>query len=219
MKNQRRHTLRVGKQSSIEQHQILRDSRSHGSLVKVSPKQAVLSKRVRLKILAMGPSNAGKSTLIKRFCGEIFHSQYNPTIGVDFGTKPLQINGIDIRIDFFDLSGDAAYFDIRNEFYGEEIDGILLVYDASDRNSFDSIIHSLHEFKQGLEKCSNAKYMPGVLCANKTDKAQKVQESEGLSLAASHNMKYFEVSSKTGRNVEAMFMNLFKKLLARAPVR
>lgn len=173
------------------------------------------SKRVRLKLMTIGPPLSGKTTLIKQFCEEKFYAKYSPTIGVDFGMKPFQINGLDIRVDFFDLSGDTAYSDVRNEFFSDEMDGIILVYDKADRKSFECVINFIEEYQQS----TNMKETPTILCANKADKVAKVQENEGLALAASKNFTYFEVSSKSGRNVESMFINLLKMSLARMPVK
>jgi hypothetical protein len=79
----------------------------------------------RLKILSIGDSQAGKSCLIKRYCENKFIPKYIPTIGVDYGVKPVTVGSTPIRINFFDLSGIDAYAEIRNEFY-KDTQGVRL---------------------------------------------------------------------------------------------
>ena len=71
----------------------------------------------RIKVLSMGSGGCGKSCLIKRFCEERFVSKYIATIGVDYGVKPIKLDGMDVRVNFWDLSGHQEFFEIRNEFY------------------------------------------------------------------------------------------------------
>ena len=57
----------------------------------------------------MGAAGTGKSCLVKRYCEERFISKYIATIGVDYGVKPVQISGRQIRVNFWDLSGSFIY--------------------------------------------------------------------------------------------------------------
>ena len=77
----------------------------------------------------------GKSCLIKRYCEGRFVKRYISTIGVDYGVKKLTIKGQAISINFFDLSGNEDYREIRTEFY-EDTSGIIMVYDVDNKDSF-----------------------------------------------------------------------------------
>jgi DnaJ homolog subfamily C member 27 len=90
---------------------------------------------LRIKILSIGSSGAGKSCLIKRYCEERFVSKYIATIGVDYGVKPVIVDGVEVRVNFWDLSGLPEFFEIRNEFY-KETQGCMLVYDVASKESF-----------------------------------------------------------------------------------
>ena len=59
----------------------------------------------------------GKSCLIKRYCEEKFITKYISTIGIDFGVKAVEIDGEEVRVNFWDLSGHPEFFEVRNEFY------------------------------------------------------------------------------------------------------
>ena len=159
----------------------------------------------RIKIISMGSGGCGKSCLIKRFCEERFVSKYIATIGVDYGVKPVQVDGLDVRVNFWDLSGHAEFFEVRNEFY-KDAQGCILVYDVTSRDSFD-------ECDARLQECTkfgaNLREMPVVLCANKTDKRRVVSEEEGRQFAGARNLVYYETSANSGLNVAEMFESLF----------
>jgi len=87
------------------------------------------------KITSVGNSEVGKSCLIKRYCEGRFVKRYISTIGVDYGVKKLSIRDNPISINFFDLSGNEEYKLIRTEFY-EDTNGIIMVYDIDNRDSF-----------------------------------------------------------------------------------
>ena len=63
-------------------------------------------------------------------------SKYISTIGIDYGVKPTKIKGRDVRVNFWDMSGSEAFFEVRNEFY-KDASGALLVYDVSNKKSFE----------------------------------------------------------------------------------
>ena len=94
---------------------------------------------LRVKILSMGDEGTGKSCLIKRYCEERFISKYIRTVGVDYGVKPVSWMGKDVRVNFWDLSGNDAFYEIRNEFY-KDTNGVLLVFDVTNRASFQHLL-------------------------------------------------------------------------------
>ena len=166
---------------------------------------------VRLKIISIGNNATGKSCLIKRFCEERFVTKYIPTIGVDYGVKPLKINSKSIRINFWDLSGYPEFLDIRNEFY-KDTQGCILVYDVTQRSSFEALQSWIDEAcKYGADPL----ILPTILCANKTDKRkdQVVTGVEGKAFADKYRIPYFETSAQSGSNVADMFNTLFQNVL------
>lgn len=160
----------------------------------------------RIKVISMGSGGCGKSCLIKRYCEERFVSKYIATIGVDYGVKPVRVDGVDVRVNFWDLSGHSEFFEIRNEFY-KDAQGCLLVFDVSSRESFE-------ELDVWLAECAkygaNPRDMPIALCGNKTDKRRLVSEEEARSFAQSRGLSYFDTCAATGQNVNDMFDYLFQ---------
>lgn len=166
----------------------------------------------RIKVISMGSGGSGKSCLIKRYCEERFVSKYIATIGVDYGVKPTKIDGVDVRVNFWDLSGHAEFFEIRNEFY-KDAQGCLLVFDVSSRDSFEECDNWLAECaKYG----ANPREMPITLCGNKIDKKRVITEEEARSFAQSRGLVYFDICAATGQNVNDMFDYLFQAVYRRS---
>eukprot|EP01039_Chlorochromonas_danica_P001859 gene1860-2034_t len=160
----------------------------------------------RIKVISIGSGGGGKSCLIKRYCEDRFVNKYIATIGVDYGVKPVKIDGNEVRVNFWDLSGHPEFFEIRNEFY-KDAQGCMLVYDVSVRESFEECDSWLAEAsKYGV----NLRDIPVTLCANKVDKKRVVSEEEGRAFAQSRGLSYFETSAASGQNVPEMFDFLFQ---------
>ena len=159
----------------------------------------------RLKVLSMGNGGSGKSCLIKRFCEERFVQKYIATIGVDYGVKPVKVDGLDVRVNFWDLSGHPEFLEIRNEFY-KDAQAIILVFDVSARDSFENLDFWLTE---ATKYGANIRDTPVCVCANKIDKKRVISQDEGSDYARTRNLQYFETSASTGDNVNEMFNYLF----------
>jgi len=163
----------------------------------------------RIKVISIGSGAVGKSCLIKRYCEERFVSKYIATIGVDYGVKPVNIDGTDVRVNFWDLSGHSEFFEVRNEFY-KDAQGIVLVFDVGNKESFDECDTWISE---AAKYGANPSDTPVVLCANKTDKKRIVGTEEARSYASNRGMKYYETSASSGQNVEDMFNDLFSSII------
>ncbi|GAB5369861.1 hypothetical protein AAMO2058_001443000 [Amorphochlora amoebiformis] len=163
---------------------------------------------VRIKVVSMGDSQVGKSCLIKRHCEHKFVSKYIPTIGVDFGVRPVKMEERTMKVNFWDLSGNSVYFDIRNEFY-KQAQGLLLVFDVTSRSTLTSLEKWVKEYKS----FSHSGPVAGVVCGNKVDKRKRaVTQAEGEAWAKNHGFTYFETSAKSGMNVENAFVQLFDSI-------
>ena len=167
-------------------------------------------KITRVKLLTMGAPESGKSCIVKRYCEGRFITKYIQTVGVDYGVKPCDVDGKKVRVNFWDLSGRPEFFEIRNEFY-KDTQGALLVFDASERSSFET----LEDWLKEASKFGMPRDLPVAVCANKVDKPRKVSEAEGRQWAAQHKYDYFETSASSGANISEMFESVFRKALAK----
>jgi len=177
---------------------------------------------LRVKIMSLGSAAVGKSTLIKRYCEGRFVQKYIPTIGIDYGVKPVRVGAHDLKVNFFDSSGGDEFKDIRTEFYAMgQTNGVLLVYDATNRKSFSDLANWLEEANSmrcalsRLHKSGGMQSPPAVaLCANKVDLPKRVvSRNEGEDFASAHGLRYFETSAASGDNVNEALSYLFEQVV------
>eukprot|EP00462_Mataza_sp_D1_P017797 CAMPEP_0175151642 /NCGR_PEP_ID=MMETSP0087-20121206/18639_1 /TAXON_ID=136419 /ORGANISM="Unknown Unknown, Strain D1" /LENGTH=167 /DNA_ID=CAMNT_0016437921 /DNA_START=105 /DNA_END=608 /DNA_ORIENTATION=- len=161
----------------------------------------------------MGEANTGKSCLIKRYCEQKFVPRYISTIGVDFGVRTVNVENKEMKVNFWDLSGQEEFFEVRNEFY-KDTQGALLVFDVTSKSSFTA----LEKWASECEKYGGKNLFCTAVCANKVDlahsgKKRQVTETEAKKWAVSHGFEYFETSAQTGDNVNEMFDTVFRGIL------
>merc|ERR1711959_140962 len=159
--------------------------------VKIPPRDLV-----RIKVISMGEGGVGKSCIIKRYCEEQFITRYISTIGVDYGVKSVDIDGVEAKVNFWDLAGHPEFFEVRNEFY-KDTQGAILVYDVSSRKSFDA----LDTWAKEMTKFSGGKKrIAVVVCANKADLTkQNVSTQEGQDWASKRGYMFYETSAQSGQ--------------------
>lgn len=159
----------------------------------------------------MGSGGVGKSCLIKRYCEGRFVPKYIATIGVDYGVKTVQYDdGLELKVNFWDLSGHPEFFEVRNEFY-KDTQAALLAFDVSSRASFTDADDWLQEAKQFG---SGDPYI--VLVGNKVDLERAVSLKEAQAWARAHGLEYCEASALTGEGVDELFEHLIDAVVARA---
>merc|ERR1719324_638950 len=175
-----------------------------GAEAKIPPRDLV-----RIKVISMGEGGVGKSCIIKRYCEEQFVTRYISTIGVDFGVKSVSVDGVEAKVNFWDLAGAPEFFEVRNEFY-KDTQGAILVYDVSKKVTFDALSAWLKE----LQKYAGKRKIEVAVCANKTDLHKRVVgEKEGRDWAQRQGFMFFETSASSGENIEMMFNQLFSKVV------
>lgn len=171
------------------------------------------TRKLRLKVVVCGDAAVGKSCLIKRHTEGKFVARYISTIGVDYGVLPAEVSGHTgtVRINFFDMSGDDTYLEIRNEFY-KDTQALLLVYDVSQRSSYERLSAWLEEAR----KCGLPPGVRTLVCGNKTDLARAVSADEARSWAAERGLPYYETSASTNDGIADVFQATFAAALATA---
>ncbi|KAH3740004.1 hypothetical protein DPMN_046699 [Dreissena polymorpha] len=168
------------------------------------------SKRpLRIKIISMGNAEVGKSCIIKRYCEKRFVHKYLATIGIDYGVSKVTIKDREVKVNIFDMAGHPIFYEVRNEFY-KDTQGAVLVYDVSDRNSFESLEHWLLEMQNEIGNQAEHENVVVCVCANKCDRKRMVDEVEGKLWADSKGFPYFETSAQSGDGVNEMFQALFE---------
>ena len=161
------------------------------------------------KILLIGNSNVGKSSLFLRFVDEIWKENFVPTIGVDFKIKSIKIDNKTIKLQIWDTAGQERFRSILSSYY-KGANGILLLYDITNVNSFKSLSNWLIE----IEK-NSSKNVKKILIGNKCDlnELRKIPINKGKEFADTYNMKFIETSAKNNVNINECFNILGKELI------
>eukprot|EP00929_Paragymnodinium_shiwhaense_P037556 TRINITY_DN19993_c0_g1_i1.p1 TRINITY_DN19993_c0_g1~~TRINITY_DN19993_c0_g1_i1.p1 ORF type:complete len:212 (-),score=41.48 TRINITY_DN19993_c0_g1_i1:158-793(-) len=153
-----------------------------------------------VKLLLLGESAVGKSSLLTRFCDDKFDSHHVLTIGVDFKWKLSDRNGKTVKIQVWDTAGQERFRTITPTYY-KSTHGVGIVYDITDRDTFVNVSYWVEQLSQ-----HGPDGVPRILVGNKADLddegLRKVSKSEGEELAKKHGLAFFETSAKTGQGVE-----------------
>jgi Ras-related protein Rab-8A len=159
-----------------------------------------------VRLLLLGDSAVGKSSLLLRFCEDPFESNFVITIGVDYKVRTLQLDGKLLRLQVWDTAGQERFRTITPAYYRRAM-GVLVIFDITNRKSFDNVEYWL----RNLEDHGDSK-VRRVLVGNKSDLSgrRKVSTEEATGLAQRHGMPYFEVSAKDSINVEKVFQSVAK---------
>ena len=161
------------------------------------------------KVLFLGNSNVGKSSLFLRFVDDIWNDTFVPTIGVDFKIKTLEIDQKKVKLQIWDTAGQERFKNIISSYY-RGVHGILLIYDVTDKDSFKNLNNWLIE----IEKNAN-KNVVKVLIGNKADLEDKriISYNQGKEFADMYGLKYIETSAKKNINVRDAFETLAREII------
>jgi Ras-related protein Rab-2A len=153
------------------------------------------------KYIIIGDAAVGKSNLLLRYTHGQFKPEYQLTIGVEFGAKNISILNKTYRIQIWDTAGQENFRSITRAYYKNSACA-LVVYDISNRESFDNISSWIEDCKS---QSPQTIFM--VLVGNKNDLEDKraVTFEEGQELAEKNKMMFFETSAKSGKNVDEIF--------------
>jgi|Transcript_14240 Ras-related protein Rab-8A len=162
-----------------------------------------------VKLLLLGDTAVGKSSLLLRFCESSFDANFVITIGVDYKWKHVERNGRKLKIQVWDTAGQERFRTITPAYYRAAM-GVVLSYDITDRNTFDHVGYWVEE----LDKHGDAT-VQRILVGNKSDLSEdrKVSREDGERLAKKFNMTFFETSAKTGESVDDAFLDIADKVV------
>jgi len=164
------------------------------------------------KLVIIGNSGVGKSSLLLRFADDQFNESYLTTIGVDFRFRTLPIDGKNVKLQIWDTAGQERFRTITSAYY-KGADGIVLVYDVTNPASFEDI----NKFWINEVESYAEKNVELLLIGNKSDlgETKQVSSETGKAYADSKNMEYFEASAKTADHVSSAFLSLARKLMSK----
>jgi len=161
------------------------------------------------KVLLLGNSDVGKSSLILRYVDQVWSDTFVPTIGVDFKVKTLEIDNKQIKMQIWDTAGQERFRNVISSYFRGS-HGILLIYDITNRDSFKNLENWLIE----IEKNASQNVLK-ILIGNKNDLVndREIQSEEGQAFANRNGMEFIETSAKMNTNVTEAFEALAKLMM------
>jgi Ras-related protein Rab-8A len=161
-----------------------------------------------LKLLLIGDSGCGKTSILLKYTTDSFSPTYISTIGIDFKIKMVTIGTDRIKLQVWDTAGQERFRTITTSYY-KGSHGIFIVYDVTDRGTFNNITNWLSELDRHAPL-----NITKILIGNKVDSANRaVTTQEGKALSDKYNIPFFETSAKTGINITESFEKLINTTL------
>jgi len=163
---------------------------------------------MQIKLLMIGDSGVGKTCLLLRYANDSFSPTFITTIGIDFKIKNIDIEGKRVKLQIWDTAGQERFRTITTSYF-RGAQGIVLVYDVTDRRSFESIRNWISQIQQHADVHVNK-----ILVGNKCDMLDEkvVSSEEGQKLATEFGMEFWEDSAKNNVNVEESFLSIAKSV-------
>lgn len=160
------------------------------------------------KVVLIGDSGVGKSNLLSRFTRNEFNLESKSTIGVEFATRSIQVDGKTIKAQIWDTAGQERYRAITSAYYRGAV-GALLVYDIAKHLTYENVERWLKELRDHAD--SNIVIM---LVGNKSDlrHLRAVPTDEARAFAEKNNLSFIETSALDSTNVEEAFKNILTEI-------
>ncbi|TBU37444.1 ras-domain-containing protein [Dichomitus squalens] len=166
---------------------------------------------INVKLLLIGNSSVGKSSLLLRFSDEQWlpEDESSATIGVDFRVHKMDVKGKKVKLSIWDTAGQERFRTITSSYY-RGAQGIILVYDVANRESFDALPKWFSELETYVSSS-----VVKIIVGNKVDKeySRQVSASEGQAFAARMDALFVEASAKTAVGVQEAFRDVVERIM------
>ncbi|CAG2102788.1 unnamed protein product [Medioppia subpectinata] len=160
------------------------------------------------KLLIIGDSGVGKSSLLLRFADNTFSGSYITTIGVDFKIRTIEVDNEKVKLQIWDTAGQERFRTITSTYY-RGTHGVIVVYDVTNGDTFANVKRWLHEIDQNCDVVNR------ILVGNKNDDPNRkvVVTEDAQRFADQMGIQLFETSAKENINVEDMFNAITRMVL------
>mmetsp|Transcript_54345 Transcript_54345/g.80597 ORF Transcript_54345/g.80597 Transcript_54345/m.80597 type:complete len:213 (-) Transcript_54345:8-646(-) len=153
----------------------------------------------QVKVLMVGDSGVGKTSLLLRYAQDEFNESYITTIGIDFKTKFLDVGEKRVKLQIWDTAGQERFRTITTSYF-RGAQGILLCYDVGDRTSFNSIGTWLEQINSHADE-----QVVVIIVGTKCEMEHEVTEEQAKALASQHGYTHLECSAREDINVVPVF--------------
>ncbi|AAZ13226.1 Ras-related protein RabX1 [Trypanosoma equiperdum] len=161
------------------------------------------------KIIVIGDSGVGKSSLTVRLSEDVFYKDYASTIAIDFRMHQMTYMDKRVRLQIWDTAGQERFQSVATAFY-RGANGVMLCFDLTHRPSFLHLEHWMERVRQ--------QSLPGIPCllvGCKSDEARtsrQVSKEEAMAWAKQHGMSYIDTSAKEKENVQSAFQKIAQEI-------
>ena len=169
-----------------------------------------IENETKITILTLGEKTVGKTSLVLKYTDNTFNEKYISTIVIEFKEKYLEKNGENFKLRLVDPSTLVTNHNLINL----ECDGIIFLYDITNKNSFDKISKYIEIFQD-----KKGKNFPMILLGNKIDKEadRQISKEDGEKLAKTKGINFSEISVKEGTNVNKAVNSLINQIFETNP--
>ena len=163
------------------------------------------------KVVFLGNANVGKSSIISRFISHSFDSE-RATLSADYLCETVTVGGKNVKMTIWDTAGQERYRTVTNSYY-RGADAYVIVYDSTDIESYNSVVHWLEEISRKGEEGAKI-----LLLGNKSDLASRasIPIHSAMSFAEKNGMTFLPVSAKDGSNIIDTFVLLANSRIEKA---
>lgn len=154
---------------------------------------------IQKKIIVVGDSSVGKTSVIHRYVKGEFDSTIIATIGIDYRAKDVEINGQKIKLQIWDTIGQEKYRSLAPQYF-RRADGVILFYDTTVKTSFTHLQNWLDSIINNAQSS-----IPVILVGNKVDLPEVVPKEHAIDFARDKKLELFFCSAKSGDNIDQIF--------------
>ena len=160
-----------------------------------------MSSHYSYKFIIIGSSGVGKTAIMKRLVENTFSADSQSTIGVEFDSTSIDVDGQSIKLQIWDTAGQERFRSIAKAYFRNAV-GVILVFDITERKTFDDVNNWLSDVHTLCDPSAVV-----MLIGNKGDLAASrvVTIAEAENFAKHHQLKYLETSARNGDNVKDAF--------------
>jgi small GTP-binding protein len=165
-----------------------------------------------VKVVFLGESGSGKTSIINRYIDRAFSPLTSPTIGCFGRTVPYEYKGQTINLNIWDTAGQEIYRSLTPMYY-RNANVAVVVFDVTNRGSFDQVSGWVAEL------LANIGTIILIICGNKADlsKQRVVNELDAAALAQSSSALYLETSALTGYGLDGLFQTVIRQTVEAKP--
>ena len=161
-----------------------------------------------MKLILVGDSGVGKTNILSKYLKNNFDPDSKATVGVEFGTKNIEIDNKKIKVQIWDTAGQERYKSITSTYY-KGAKGAFIVYDITRKSTFDNIDKWIGDLKNNGDE-----NMIVYLVGNKSDlnDMREVRKDEAMTKSEKYNIAFSETSALYGDNIHKIFQDLMEKV-------